>query len=113
MATWFHTFAPQTTVNGLESGDLKPINKSAKYLYDCGHIQDMEFGFSSAPLHLRATYIPEMRKDRIFKVIMTLDYKTYNITTATCGCPAGKGTTCRYFVLCSCGVCTSGKSLIS
>ena len=86
-------FVSRTAVNGLASGDVKSINKSAKYVYDCGHVQAMEVGYTSASIHLRATCIPEMRKDRVYKVLMTLDCKTYNINTATCGCPAGKGPT--------------------
>jgi len=76
-------FVSQTAVDGLASGDVKAINKSAKYLYDCGHVQGMEVGYTSASLHLRATCIPEMRKDRVYKVLMTLDCKTYDINTAT------------------------------
>ena len=107
-------FVSRTAVDDLASGDVKSINNSAKYLYDCGHIQDIEVGYSSTSLHLRATCIPEMRKDRVYKVIMTLDCKTYDIITATCGCPAGKGTTasCKHVgALCYALVefCTSGK----
>ena len=35
-------FVSRTAADGLASGDVKSINKSAKYLYDCGHIQCME-----------------------------------------------------------------------
>ena len=106
-------FASRTAVDGLASGDVKSINKSAKYLYNCGYIQDTEVGYSSTLLHLRATCIPcilEMRKDRVYKVIMTLDCKTCDIITAACGCPAGKCTTasCKHegalCYICSCGV---------
>ena len=55
-----------------------------------------------------------VRKDRVYKVIMTLDCKTYDINIATCGCPAGKGTTTssrHVGALCYALVefCTSGK----
>ena len=107
-------FIARTAVDGLASGDVKSINKSAKYLYDCGHIQGMEVGYTSTSMHLRATCIPEMRKDRVYKVIMSFDCKTYDINTATCGCPAGKGPTasCKHVgALCYAFVefCTSGK----
>ena len=55
-----------------------------------------------------------VRKDHVYKVIMTLDYKTYDINTATCGCPTGKSTTasCKHVgALCYALVefCTLGK----
>ena len=84
-------FVSRTPVDGLASDDIKSINKSAKYLYDCGHIQYMEVGYTSTSMHLRATCIPEMRKDCIHKVMMILDRRTSDINAATCGCPAGKG----------------------
>ena len=35
-------FVSRTVANGLPAGDEKSINKSARYLYHCGHIQSME-----------------------------------------------------------------------
>ena len=107
-------FVSRTAADGLASGDVKSINKSAKYLYDCGHIQCMEVGYTSTSMHLRATCIPEMRKDRIYKVMMILDRKTCDINAVTCGCPAGKGpvASCKHVgALCYAFVefCTSGK----
>ena len=86
------------------------------YLYDCGHIQCMEVDYTSTLMHLRATYIPEMRKDRIYKVLMILDRKTCDINAATCDCLAGKGpvVSCKHVgALCYALVefCTSGKLL--
>ena len=34
-------FVSRTAADGLASGDVKSINKSVKYLYDCGHTQDI------------------------------------------------------------------------
>ena len=77
--------------DGLPSSDIKSINRAAKHLYDCGHIQNVEVGFNSNALYIQATSIPEMRKDRIYKLIMSLDLKTFDVTAAVCGCPVGKG----------------------
>ena len=107
-------FVSRTAIDGLASGDIKSINKSAKYLYDCGHIQCMEVGYTSTSMHLRAMCIPEMRKDRIYKVMMILDHSTSDINATTCGCPAVKGpvASCKHVgALCYALVefCTSGK----
>ena len=41
--------------------------------------------------HFRASGLPEMRKDRVCKVFLTIDLKSSDILQAVCGCPAGKG----------------------
>ena len=74
----------------------------------------MEVGYTSTSMHLRATCIPEMKKDCIYKVMMILDCKTCDINAATCGCPAGKGpvASCKHVgALCYALIefCTSGK----
>jgi hypothetical protein len=42
-------------------------------------------------IHFRASGLPEMRKDRVCKVFLTIDLKSSDILQAVCGCPAGKG----------------------
>ena len=86
-------FVSRTATDGLTSGDIKSINKAAKKLFDCGHVQNMEFGWHSTSICLQATCLPEMRKDRVYKQSTCLNYKTLDITGACCGCPAGKGPT--------------------
>ena len=66
------------------------------------------------PLKYMISWKDRIRKDHVYKVIMTLDYKTYDINTATCGCPADKSTTasCKHVgALCYALVefCTLGK----
>ena len=48
-------------------------------------------------LFVRAKCCLEMRKDRIYKQILSLS-DSYNIVSAKCGCPAGVGTqaTCKH-----------------
>ena len=107
-------FVSRTAADGLPSSDIKSINKAAKHLYDCGHIQNVEVGSNSNALYIRAACIPEMRKDRIYKLIMSLDLKTFDVTAAVCGCPAGKGpsASCKHIGALSYALvefCTSGK----
>ena len=104
----------RTVADGLPSGDIKSINKAAKHLFDCGHVQIIEFGYNSMSIYLQATCFPEMRKDQVYKQSMCLNWKTLDITGAYCGCPAGKGPTasCKDIgALCYAFVefCTSGK----
>ena len=34
---------------------------------------------------------PEMRKDRIYNLLMSIDQNCYDIMATSCDCPAGKG----------------------
>ena len=57
---------------------------------------------------------PEMQKDHIYNLLMCIDQNSYDITTASCDCPAGKGpsASCKHVgALCYALVefCTSGK----
>ena len=40
---------------------------------------------------MKANCLPEMKKDRVYVVKMTLEKEKCNILGAECGCPAGKG----------------------
>ena len=44
-----------------------------------------------------------MKKDEVYKLFVSLDNFSFDILTAVCGCPAGKGPTasCCCTVLCS------------
>ena len=107
-------FVSRTAADGLPSGDIKSINTSAKHLYDCGHVQSIEVGSTNDSMYVRATCIPEMRKDRVYQLMMSLNLKTSDITAAACGCPAGKGAfaSCKHIgALCYAFVefCASGS----
>jgi len=84
-------FVSRTAAYGLPSSDIKSIYKATKHLYDCGHIQNFEVGSNSNALYIQATCIPEMQKDHIYKLIISLDLKTFDVTAAVCGHPAAKG----------------------
>ncbi|XP_064384101.1 uncharacterized protein LOC135333109 [Halichondria panicea] len=53
------------------------------------------FGRSSSNtatnIWVRADYLPEMKKDRIYKLLLCLNCHTFDVLSAQCGCPAGKG----------------------
>ena len=107
-------FVCRTAVDGLPAGDIKSINTAAKHLYDCGHVQNIEVGYTNATIFLRAICHPEMRKDRIYNLQMSIDQNSFDITSASCDCPAGKGpsASCKHVgALCYALVefCASGK----
>ena len=43
-------FVSRTATDGLPAGDIKSINKAAKHLYDCGHVQNVEVGNTNAAI---------------------------------------------------------------
>ena len=84
-------FVSRSVYDGLPAGDFKAINKSAQYLFGCGHVQHIEYCCTSDVTYVRTNCIPEMRKDRFYKIVVELDNSTFDIAFAVCGCPAGKG----------------------
>lgn len=53
-------------------------------------------------IYVRSICLPEMRKDRIYKVSIVLDNDSNNILGAGCECPAGKAPTasCKHVAVC-------------
>ena len=79
-------------------GDFKAINRSAMNLFRCGHLQQVEVLNSSDTLWLQAYCLPEMKKDKTYKVELSISHNKWEISTAKCRCPAGKGpaATCKH-----------------
>lgn len=87
-------FVVRKTVDDMPACDTKSINKSSLNLYRCGHVQQITGCFSADQKHvcIKAKCIPEMRKDRIYHLTMTLILQpSCDIISCACGCPAGKG----------------------
>ena len=84
-------FVTRTADDGLPLGDFKSINSSAEKLFCCGHVQNIQVAQDTVDTFLlHADCLPEMKKDRIYKINMKLDKKTFDVCGATYGCPAGK-----------------------
>ena len=81
----------RTVSDGLPAGDFKSMNKRAKGLFDRGHVQTIQVSVSSSHVLLRASCLPEMKKDTVYKVQMSLESSLYTIVGAVCGCKAGQG----------------------
>ena len=82
-------FVVRTAVVGKPAADMKAINSSAMNLLRCGHIQEIRVCCEKYMV-IQAKCVPEMRKDRIYKLILFLDVETSDIVAAECGCPAGR-----------------------
>ena len=84
-------FVTKTVSDGKRAGDFKSINTSAVNLFLCGHIQMIQVTTDENLLWVKANCLPEMRKDRVYKVIVSLRKPGIEVISAQCGCPAGKG----------------------
>ena len=42
-------------------------------------------------IYIQAKCLPEMRKDRVYKILLCMDANVYDVIGTECGCPAGKG----------------------
>ena len=83
-------FVVRTAVDGMPADDMIAINSRALNLLRSGHIQHIKT-LSAEYLFIQADCMPEMRKDRMYKLLLCLDLNTSDIVSAECGCPAGKG----------------------
>ena len=59
--------------------------------FRCGHIQMIRVATNENVLWAKANCSSEMRKDRLYKVIMSLRKPGLEVISAQCGCLAGKG----------------------
>ena len=79
-------------------GDFKAINRSAINLFRCGHLQQVEVLNTNDTLWLQAYCLPEMKKDKTYKVELSISRGKWEISSGKCRCPAGKGpaATCKH-----------------
>jgi len=70
-------FVTQQVCDTCLCGDFKAINKSAMYLFRCGHLQQVEIYNSQDRLWLQAYCLPEMKKDITYKVEMSILPRKY------------------------------------
>ena len=85
-------FVTRTVSDGLASSDFKSLNQSALNLFRCGHVQSVEVSSDEMKLFIRAKCLPEMKRDRVYRLCMFLSKdSSIDILGAECGCPGGKG----------------------
>ena len=61
-------------------------------------MQNIQVEASTPHTWIKANCLPEMKKDRVYKLLLSLDSTSWDILTAKCGCPAGKepNASCRH-----------------
>ena len=84
-------FVERTLADGEPANDVKALNNSAMSLFRCGHIQDIMISQANGFLNLHTKCMPEMKKDKMYKLFLHLDPDILAIVGAECGCPAGNG----------------------
>ena len=74
------------------AGNFKHINNHSYPLFKAGHIQRIRVIKGNDNVYLSGVCLPEMRKDREYKIQMVLS-PSADVLFAEDGCPAGKGPT--------------------
>ena len=68
------------------AGDFKAISKSAEYLFRCGHVQHIDYCCTQNSVYIRANCLPEVQKDRSYKIILGLEEDNFDIVyDSVCG----------------------------
>jgi len=96
-------FIKRPAVDGKATHNFKAMN-SGEVLFWCGHVQallviDDDDGF----WWVKADCRPEMKKNKMYKMVMSLHSGSWKVNSAMCGCAAGRGpcTLCKHIgILC-------------
>ena len=88
MENMFNYFVERRVSDGAKANDNKNVKSHAYPLFKAGHIQSILVSHKGNEYFIRSTCLPEMKKDIVYKLEMTLD-DNGDVVTASCGCPAG------------------------
>ena len=84
-------FVSRLASDGSPTNNFKDLNSHAFPLFKSGHIQSIFVAMQQPDKYMiRCRCLPEMKKDIVYKIDLTIDAKG-DIITAMCGCPAGVG----------------------
>ena len=84
-------FISRVTCDGKSARDYKSLNSKAFPLFKDGHVQDITACNTGQLMLFRAKCLPEMKKTEVYRVELSQDKMSGDITSALCGCTAGKG----------------------
>ena len=91
LANMMNYFVTRKVCDGEIAGDFKHVNNHSYPLFKAGHIQRIRLiKGNNSNVYLSAVFLPEMRKDREYKIQVVLS-PSAEILYAEDGCPAGKG----------------------
>ena len=74
-----------------KSKDFKSLRESSYQMFKEGHVQNIKVKSGFETVIVKCNCLPEMRKDRIYDIIMRISSNRGDIQFAKCGCVAGKG----------------------
>ena len=91
MAHITNYFISRVTCDGKSAMDFKNLNSKAFPLFKDGHVQDITALKTGQLMLFRAKCLPEMKKTEVYRVELSQDMASGDITSALCGCTAGRG----------------------
>lgn len=68
--------------------DFKSLRESSYQMFKEGHIQKIMLKSGYETVIIKCDFLPEMRKDYVYKIIMRINDKSGEIQFAKCGCVA-------------------------
>ena len=71
--------------------DFKSLRESSFQLFKGGHVQKLVVKPGYETLIVKCSCLPEMRKDRVYNILLRLKERSAAIQFAKCDCVAGKG----------------------
>jgi len=77
--------------DGLERQDWKNFKSGGYKLFKEEHVQKACASNAASLVYVKATCLPEMKKDRTYSLVLALNKTTADVTNAQCACPAGQG----------------------
>lgn len=75
----------------MKAEDWKSFKAGGYRLFKDGHVQDIMVNQKDSLLEIKCNCLPEMKKDRIYKIQIDISSDTSDVNHAECTCPAGKG----------------------
>ena len=98
-------FVYSRETDGLQRQDWKSLNAGGFKLFAEGHVQDVYINTRDDDCKVKAVCLPEMKKDHLYSVFLTIGITSCNVKKAECSCPAGHGPlgSCKHIAaLCFC-----------
>ena len=60
-------------------------------LFSKGHVQDICVAINADECLVKCKCLPEMKKDRVYSIDLSISISSNSISGAKCTCPAGRG----------------------
>jgi hypothetical protein len=73
----------RTVSDGLPAGDFNAMNQKAKKIFDCGHAQNIQVCTCLSCVWIRADCHPELKKNTVYKIVLSLSNNSYDIESAS------------------------------